>query len=84
MTLATLARKADGPRWQECTVHYALRSLPKPEADALLDALNNDVVAHEDIADELRRLYVRIQGGTVSRHRRGKCECDACDCGCKG
>jgi hypothetical protein len=84
MSLAALAKKADGPRWQECTVHYALRTLPKPEADNLRAALDNDVVSHEDIAHELRRLYIRVQGGTVGRHRADKCECDACDCGCKG
>lgn len=83
MSLRDLAQApATGPRWQECTVHYALRSLPAAEADALRDALDNDNVEHAAIARELRKLYVSIKGGTVGRHRGGECECDGCDCGC--
>jgi hypothetical protein len=80
MTLADLARRDNGPRWQECTIHYALRSLPTDLATALRDALDNDRVGHQEIADELKPLHVATDGGTVGRHRGGRCKCDACGC----
>lgn len=79
--LATLATApATGPRWQECTIHYALRTLPADEAGHLRAALDNDVVGHQAIADALAPLFIATDGTTVGRHRNGRCKCDACAC----
>ena len=81
MSLRDLAQAPPaGPRWQECGVHYALRSLPTDQADDLRDALALDHVPHQAIADELAALYLAVDGGTVGRHRAGRCKCDACQC----
>jgi hypothetical protein len=81
VSLRDLAKApATGPRWQECGVHYALRTLPTSEADALRDALALDHVPHQAIADELNALYVAVEAPAVGRHRAGRCKCDACAC----
>lgn len=81
MTLRDLAiAPATGPRWQECGVHYALRTLPATEADALRDALALDHVPHQAIADELAALYLNVGADAVGRHRNARCKCDACAC----
>lgn len=69
-----------GPRWQECGVHYALRTLPADQANDLRDALGLDHVPHQAIADELAALYVSVAADAVGRHRNSRCKCDACAC----
>jgi hypothetical protein len=81
MTLRDLAQApAAGPRWQECGVHYALRTLPADDANDLRDALALDHVGHQAIADELAALFLAVAADAVGRHRAGRCKCDACAC----
>ena len=81
MSLRDLAKApATGPRWQECGVHYALRTLPASDANDLRDALGLDHVSHQAIADELGALYIAVEAPAVGRHRAGRCKCDACAC----
>jgi hypothetical protein len=82
--LRTLAAKADGPRWQECRVHYAMRVVGLESARLLRDALANPHAPHADLT---RAINARIPAtwatdeSTVGRHRLGKCKCDRCGCG---
>lgn len=81
MSLRDLAKApAAGPRWQECSIHYALRTLPTADADDLRTALALDHVGHQAIADELTALYLPAAADAVGRHRNGRCKCDACQC----
>jgi hypothetical protein len=73
--LATLADRADGPRWQECSVSYALRILPEGPAAALRRALANDTVQHTEISAALRGYAIDIPGPSIGRHRLGRCRC---------
>jgi hypothetical protein len=84
--LASLAAVHDGPRHQECTVHYALRTLPGDQCDYLRAALDNAarrVIRNSDIARALDALGVPASGNTVGRHVAGLCRCGDCDCGCR-
>lgn len=74
--LDTLATKTPGPRWQECTVAYALRTLPADKRRLLRAALDNDSVEHAEIARALRSEGIHVTGQTVGRHRAGDCRCE--------
>ncbi len=75
--LDALANRDTGPRWQECSVAYALRILPEGPGEALRRALANDVVQHTEISAALRDYGIRISGPSVGRHRLGGCKCEA-------
>jgi hypothetical protein len=79
--LLALAAKADGPRWQECHVHYALRSLPHPTAMLVRDVLANPHVSHRQVSDALAARSIEVARLTVGRHRAGDCKCSTCGCG---
>jgi hypothetical protein len=64
------------PKGPPCTVGLLMERLPEAERDALAEMLADPVWTGVDIAAEIVvRGYTRIQGGTVSRHRRGACGC---------
>jgi hypothetical protein len=75
--LDALATRTSGQRWQECSVAYALRTLPEGPAEALRRALGNDVVQHTEISNALRDYGIRISGPSIGRHRLGACKCEA-------
>lgn len=82
--LLALARKADGPRWQECRVHYAMRVVGLDTARLLRDALANPHVPHRDLVGAINRRIPAewaTDESTVGRHRAAKCKCDRCGCG---
>lgn len=82
--LHALAAKADGPRWQECRVHYAMRIVGLETARLLRDALNNPHAAHRDLVAAINRRIPdewATDDSTVGRHRAGKCKCERCGCG---
>ncbi len=74
--LDALANRDTGPRWQECSVAYALRALPEGPAAALRRALANDCVTHTEISAALRDYAIRVPGPTIGRHRLGICKCE--------
>lgn len=79
MSLATAAKQGPpsarkGPR---CTVGTLLDSLPADEADALATMLEDMAWTGEAIGKLITaEVGVRVQGGTVARHRRGACSCE--------
>lgn len=81
--LRALAEKADGPRWQECRIHYALRYLPVKSSGLLAAALANPHATHAEIAavvnSRLPEEWMTDQA-TVGRHRGGRCRCAKCSC----
>lgn len=82
--LEALARKADGPRWQECRIHYAMRCVGLDTARLLRDALANPHVSHIDLVVAINRRIpdeFAVDQSGVGRHRAGKCKCDRCGCG---
>lgn len=64
------------PKGPPCTVGLLMARLPEGEREALAEMLADPGWTGVDIAaDIVLRGYARIKGGTVSRHRRGACEC---------
>lgn len=81
--LLALATRADGPRWQECRVHYALRTVPTPSASLLAAAVANEHAPTDELVAAINaRIPTEwaIDGGTVRRHRAGGCKCGKCSC----
>lgn len=67
-------RKRKGP---PCTVGVLLQALPETEADALADMLADSAWQGTQIARLVtRETGVTVQGGIISRHRRGDCACE--------
>jgi len=57
-----------------CTVCLLLSRLDAPERQALETMLTDKAWTGVDIADTIAaKGYAVIQGGTISRHRRGRC-----------
>ena len=76
--LDTLANRTARQGWRECSIAYALRTLDDPDADTLRRVLDNDAVAHSEIALVLRQDFgVVMAAQTVGRHRLGQCRCEA-------
>lgn len=81
--LRALAEKADGPRWQECRIHYALRYLPAKSAQLLAAALANPHATHAEITEAINARLPEewtTDPTTVGRHRGGRCRCAKCAC----
>lgn len=60
-----------------CTVGTLLRSLPPDEGAALAVMLDDQNWTAEAVGRLITaEVGVKVQGGTVARHRRGACGCE--------
>jgi len=70
------AEQANTRRGPECGFVEVYRTLQKPDADDLRDALVRPQITSTTIARVLGRHGLKIQPQTVNRHRRGECSCE--------
>jgi hypothetical protein len=57
-----------------CSVCKMLKTLPKPEREALLARMNDPEITHASISRVLRANGYNITQGTLARHRNKGCQ----------
>jgi hypothetical protein len=58
-----------------CTVSAVISNLPESEAEALKNALNNELWRSTELSRVLQNEGIYLSAATLQRHRRGGCKC---------
>lgn len=70
------AEQAAARKGPECGFVEVYRTLHKPDADELRDALSRPAITSATISRVLSKHGLKVQAQTVNRHRRGECSCE--------
>jgi hypothetical protein len=70
------AEQADTRKGPACGFVEVYKTLHKPDADELRDALGSPAITASTISRVLARHGLKVQSQTVNRHRRGECTCE--------
>jgi len=65
--------KLEDKKRSVCTVCKMIKSLDKPEKEALALRMDNPEISHAAISRVLQANGYKISQGTLARHRNGEC-----------